>query len=167
MTDTNAPVDSAVAKRYAIEQRVKSGANWFYWIAGLSILNTTILVAGKDIYFPVGLGITLVITTIASEVGAAAQVLGLGMNLLAAGMFVFLGVMARKRLPWAFIVGLVLYGLDGLLLLLAQDLIGLAFHALAFASILGGLKAANRLNRERAVPFSEPVVETQRESLTS
>jgi len=38
--------------------RALSGANWFFWIAALSIVNSVIFLSGADLAFVVGLGVT-------------------------------------------------------------------------------------------------------------
>src|SRR5438270_4545311 len=48
------------------ERQLRSGANWFYWIAGLSLLNTIIFMAGSDWHFVAGLGITQLIDAFAN-----------------------------------------------------------------------------------------------------
>lgn len=50
------PYDSA--ERQQLEQRMKSGANWFYWIAALSLVTSIISLAGGDWGFLVSLGVT-------------------------------------------------------------------------------------------------------------
>ena len=35
--------------------QLKSGANWFYWIAGLSLINSAIFVFGGNVNFIAGL----------------------------------------------------------------------------------------------------------------
>lgn len=42
---------------------VKNGANWFYWIAALSLINTVILMSGGSVSFLFGLGTTQIIDT--------------------------------------------------------------------------------------------------------
>jgi len=132
-------------KLVEIENRARAGANWFFWIAGLSMVNSIILISGANVNFPVGLGVTQVIDVLALEIGAGAQAVGLMMNAFVAAAFVLVGVMARKNHPWAFITGLVLYAGDALLFFLAQDWLSIAFHAWAFIAILSGSKACNQI----------------------
>ena len=49
---TTGPADAA-----AVAQ-LKSGASWFYWIAGLSLINSIAAVSGGSWRFILGLGIT-------------------------------------------------------------------------------------------------------------
>ena len=46
------------AERDRLERRVKSGANWFYWIAALSLVNSIIVMANGQWSFILGLGVT-------------------------------------------------------------------------------------------------------------
>jgi hypothetical protein len=44
--------------RHQLEERMKSGANWFYWIAALSLVTSVISLAGGTWGFFVSLGVT-------------------------------------------------------------------------------------------------------------
>jgi hypothetical protein len=129
----------------AAHARLKSGASWFYWIAGLSLINSISAFSGSSWRFIVGLGITQVFDGLASEFGASGKVMVLLLDLLATGVFVFFGVFASKRNSWAFIVGMVLYGLDGVVLLLFQDWLGVGFHVFVLYCLFRGLKACRDL----------------------
>ena len=166
VTETGTTANGGVKTRLEVEQRAKQGANWFHWIAGLSLVNSILIMTGADIHFPVGLGITQIIDVIALEIGAGAQIVGLMMSLMVAGLFVFFGVMAQKRHTWAFIAGLILYGLDGLLFVLVSDWLSIAFHAWAFFGVLSGLKATNQLAADpigpvTPTPYTQPVGDRQ------
>src|SRR5438309_5023173 len=41
-----------------VPARIKRGANWFYWIAGLSIINSVAFASGANFHFLAGLGVT-------------------------------------------------------------------------------------------------------------
>ena len=75
------------------------------------------------------------------------------LDLLAASVFVMFGVFARKRKPWAFIVGLVLYGLDGLIFLVAGDVLSVGFHVFGMWGIFNGLRACRAINAEGEPPI--------------
>jgi len=131
------------------ETRVLSGANWFFWIAGLSLVNSLVLLVGSQWNFIVGLGTTQVVDAIALELaqqfGSVWKFIGLMFNVIIAGVFCFFGVFSRKKHSWAFILGMVLYALDGLLFLLVQDFLSLGFHAFALFCIFSGLKAMREM----------------------
>ena len=53
-------------KQMMTESRLKKGAGWFFWIAGLSILNSIIGLTGGGVNFILGLGLSQIIDAIAS-----------------------------------------------------------------------------------------------------
>lgn len=134
-----------IEKNLKIEERGKSGADWFFWIAGLSLINSIILLAGGQWSFIVGLGITQIIDTIglgiAKEAGIIGNIIAFVFDALAAGIFIIFGIFSKKRYSWAFIVGMILYALDGLLFLLVRDFLSIGFHIFALYCIYGGFKA--------------------------
>src|SRR5438046_440577 len=67
------PQDAAVHLQMESEVRElfvrgKNGAAWFYWIAILSLINTVVAVSGGGIMFALGLDITMITDTIATQV---------------------------------------------------------------------------------------------------
>ena len=54
-------IPTATSRDPATEALLKSGASWFYWIAGLSLINSFIALSGSDYGFILGLGITRII----------------------------------------------------------------------------------------------------------
>ena len=146
----------SIEEKIKIEKQFQAGANWFFWIAGLSIVNSIILLAGSEWGFIIGLGITRIIDSIgliiSEEAGKVGMIIAFVFDVIASGMFVLFGVFARKRYRWAFVVGMILYALDGLLFLLIQDFLSIGFHIFALFCIYGGLKAAKKLDEiEEAV----------------
>lgn len=124
--------------------RMRAGAKWFYWIAGLSLVNSLVVIFGGQFHFVVGLGITSVVDELAKGVGSAGTLLDLVINGTVAGVFFLFGSFAGKSQKWAFLVGMVLYGLDGLLLLAAKDILSVGFHAYALFMISRGLTAVGQ-----------------------
>jgi hypothetical protein len=49
-------------------------------------------------------------------------------GIVIAGIYVIFGIYAQKRRKWAFIVGMILYALDGLIFLLGPDFVSIGFH---------------------------------------
>jgi hypothetical protein len=144
-----ATVDVSIQKLKA-QQIVGASASWFLWIAGLSLVNSVIGLAGGNLHFIVGLGITQIVDAVAHQLGTAGGVLDLIINGIVAGVFVLFWQFARKGQKWAFVVGMVLYAADGLLLVLLKDILSVAFHAYALYRISGGLKALPVLQRAEA-----------------
>ena len=141
-------------ERVKLEQSFRSGANWFYWIAGLSVVNSVIQILGSDRSFIVGLGITQVFDAIAAAgaqeagdatAGGVLKGVAFFLDLLVAGFFVLLGWRSGKRAAWAFVLGMVLYALDGLIFLLVQDWLSLGFHAFALFGIGVGYSSLRKL----------------------
>ena len=137
----------AVTEMAKQTQLVRSGANWFIWIAGLSLVNTVLFVAGSQWNFFLGLAATQVSDEFGKVVitGTTGIVLALAVDIVIAAIFVGLGLMSRNGTLWAFIVGMVLIVLDALLLVWVQDWAAVAFHALALFFIIRGFQAARQL----------------------
>jgi len=64
----------------------------------------------------------------------------------AAGVFFLFGRMSSKKKKWAFIVGMIIYALDGLIFLLVNDVKSIAFHIFALVCIYKGFSANKKLN---------------------
>jgi hypothetical protein len=133
--------------RLALEKQFERGANWFYWIAALSVVNSAAVLSGVEWTFVIGLGITLVVDLIVVEEdpGLKARIAVFGFDLIIASGVVLFGYLARKRLRWVFVLGMVLYAVDGLWFLLAGDVFSLGFHAFALFGIFGGFRACGQL----------------------
>jgi hypothetical protein len=141
-----------IQSKIQLDGRIKGGASWFYWIAGLSLINTLAFLFGANFNFLLGLAVTQLVDGfmfgLAGDLGSAGsivQLIGLAINLGIAGIFVVFGFLGRKRLRWAIIVGMVVYAIDGLLMLLFQEYVSAGFHAFALISISSSLKAISDL----------------------
>jgi hypothetical protein len=145
-----------IEERLGLESRLKSGANWFFVIAALSVINSLILLMGGKWNFIVGLGITQVISAIGNQLGPIWKTVAFILSLIAAGFFAFFGAFARKGHKWAFIAGMILYAFDGLLFVLVQDWLGIGFHLFALYCIYKGLQALNGLGRLEAEKSAAP-----------
>jgi hypothetical protein len=127
---------------------MRSGASWFYWVAGLSLVNTVMALAGSGIRFIFGLGVTQLISELGSELGAAGKGVAVVLDLLAAGVLVFFGYFGNKGHSWAFIIGIILFALDGVIFLLAQDWLGVGFHAFVLFCLIRGFIACRELKTD-------------------
>ncbi|MDP4145261.1 MAG: hypothetical protein Q8936_12395 [Bacillota bacterium] len=140
--------EDKIRNEIMVSRRVKSGANWFYWIAGLSIINTVISLSDGNLNFVIGLGITQIIDGIAdgfsASFGTIAIVGGIIINLFIAGVFILFGVNANKAKKWSFVIGMVLYGIDGLIFVFIRDYFSIGFHLLALYSMFMGYKAIGK-----------------------
>ncbi len=138
------------ATQMQAKQVASSGAQWFFWIAALSALNSLITALQGGWSFLVGLGITQFIDGLAAaflEAGApstAVRLIALGMDLAVAGLFLVFGFLARRSKA-GFVVGMVIYALDALLFLWVQDYLSFAFHLYVLYMLFRGLKAFSQL----------------------
>jgi hypothetical protein len=151
-----------------LESSFKGGANWFFWIAALSIINTILIVSGSGWSFVVGLGVTQIVDAIMAalkENGTLSSGVSIAIafvfDLIAAGVFVVFGILCRARQMWAFWVGMALYLLDGLIFLMVSDFLSLGFHVLVLFFIYGGLKAGRQLQALENVVAAQQKVEQE------
>ena len=119
---------------------VKRGGNWFYWIAGLSVVNTIVAITGGNFHFVLGLGITEITDAIHNP---QARLVGYFIDLLALGFFLMCGYYAGKFHKWAFIMGMAFYFFDAGITLMAQDWLSFAFHIYALICIWRGFSHVN------------------------
>jgi len=150
-TSSSSPGPGAAADVVELDKRLKSGGSWFFWIAGLSLINSIATFSGSGYGFIVGLSITQVIDHLMQSAGGNARALVLVLDVIAAGIFVVFGVFACKRHVWAFVVGMVLYAGDTLLTMLMGLWLGVAFHVWVLFSLFIGIKAAMQLNKSHGV----------------
>jgi hypothetical protein len=129
----------------ALEYRRRTSADWFFWIAGLSLINSLSSLSGTSIGFPVGLGVTHLVDALASDMQNQGKIIGFVINLFASGIVASFGYFARQGRGWGFTIGIFFYVLDALLLLLWMDILGILFHALALFFIFSGYVAHRKL----------------------
>ncbi|HVU17820.1 MAG TPA: hypothetical protein VHD32_12910 [Candidatus Didemnitutus sp.] len=141
----------AIAKA---EPAVQRAAHWFWWIAGLSVINTAILAFGGDIHFVVGLGVTQILDVAFRQIIAVALVL----DVFVVGFFVLMGVFAARGHLWAFVIGAICYLVDGAIFAYFGDWLPVAFHAYVLFCLFKGwnhLRESLRAAREQ--PEAPPV----------
>jgi hypothetical protein len=147
-----------IQKKLSLDNKIRSGVNWFFWIAGLSLINTIVYLFGGHFTFVVGLAATQIIDVFMSVLakdfgtgGSIVRFIGFAIDIVIAGIFVVFGIFGKKRYRAAIIIGMILYAIDGVLLLLFQDFLGAGFHAFALLGIGGCLKSISELaNLEKA-----------------
>lgn len=140
MTDsTTLPTDPATTTQEAAAALpvVRSAARWFWWIAGLSLVNIVMFQSGSNTSFVMGLGATAV----SDAVFADSKMIGFALDAIVLGFFVFIGFKAQRANLWAFYVGTAAYTLDALIYAAFQDWMPVAFHGLAIFFIGRGILA--------------------------
>jgi len=135
----------------ALFERGRNGAGWFYWVAGLSAINTVVALAGGNGGFALGLGVTMIADFVAvanagGEARVPAMIFAIVFNSIVLGLVVLCGWLSQKRILIVFGLGMLLYFLDGLLSLLLGHIMSIAIHAFALFSMWNGFSAYRQLN---------------------
>lgn len=137
-----------------LARKLKGGADWFYWIAGLSVVNSLLQRFGGGMSFVSGLVFTQFVDALAKlfavelpELAVIFFGVGIAINLAAVAIFGLFGFFARRKVTWIFIVGMVLYLLDSLLSVWVKDYYTLIFHGLGLYGLYNGLRASMALRK--------------------
>ena len=143
------PLESQIG---VLLQQGRNGAKWFYWIAGFSIVNTLIMLVSGGLFFVVGLAVTCLADDIAREcaqqfpdAAVLIKVVAFGFSAAMSLLFCGFGWLALKRYQPLFVLGMLLYLLDGLLFLLLGQMMAAAFHAYALYCMWSGFQAYRQL----------------------
>lgn len=152
----NAWPDAELGPDPELAAHVRNGANWFYWIAGLSIINSLIFLFGANVAFLAGLGFTQVVDaiidiSIQSGGPSALKAVAVVFDLVLVIMFALIGYYSNKRFTVAFIIGIAIYAFDSLLVLALGSFLPAGFHAFALFFIIRGFLACRKLNAFRSV----------------
>ena len=153
MSKSGTDQSDLAAQKLQVEQALKGSSSWFVVIAGLSLVNSVLSMAGASIHFIFGLGLTQIVDALAHGSGGAGIVVDLIINGMIAGVFVLFWNFARKGAKWAFFAGMALYVVDALILLAFKDVLSVAFHGWALYRMYNGVKVLGtleRLNRSAA-----------------
>lgn len=137
-------------ERDNLNLQLKNGANWFYWIAALSLINSLIYAFGSDVAFITGLGFTQLIdgfTDVVVENGApsAFKAVAIIVNLTIVVSFGLFGYYANKGFALAFIIGIAIYVIDTFLLFFLGLYLSAGFHVFALFFIVRGYLACCKL----------------------
>ncbi len=135
------------AQKLQVEQALKGSSSWFVVIAGLSLVNSVLSMAGASIHFIFGLGLTQIVDALAHGSGGAGIVVDLIINGMIACVFVLFWSFARKGAKWAFFAGMALYVVDALILVAFKDFLSVAFHGWALYRMYSGVKVLATLER--------------------
>lgn len=130
-----------------IKKAYKNAGSQFYWIAGLSLINSLAQVFGGSFHFVAGLGLTQLIDGVAYYIGkespdinGLAVGIGIFLDLGIFAMIALFGYLAARGYIWPVITGMILYGLDALLVLSFKDIVGFGFHLFFLWQIWAALK---------------------------
>ena len=141
---------------YKLLQAAKRGGGWFYWIAGLSMVNTISITMNLGFSMLVGLAATQIVDSIGQEIAEAAEsstvsgvvtAITFGLSACIAGGFVFLGWATQRLWTWPYYLGITLYAIDGAVFLAFGDKLSFGFHVFVLFMLYGGLRATRAVRR--------------------
>lgn len=144
---------SALYGQDVLELRAKArrGTQWFYWIAGLSLVNTLALLFKGNFSFLAGLGVTQIVDAVSNQMlGSAGPYVSVGVAVLAAAVLCAFGYFSARGSRAALITGMVLYALDGGLFLYFGDYLPAAFHGFVLFQLWQGWQAWQQIAKLRA-----------------
>jgi hypothetical protein len=124
---------------------MRRGASWFLWIGLLSVVNSVLMFADGGKFFVAGLGVNLVVDTVAKQMPNGGIVADIIVNGIVVLLFTLFWLQARKGAKWAFLVGMALYAADSFIFFAAQDWLAFGFHMFALWRIWTGFSAARAL----------------------
>src|SRR5438445_1155875 len=144
---------STASEMLSLHMQGRKGTNWFYWVAGLSLVNSAVILGGGSIFFVIGLGVTLMADSLAAAIsqhhpeavwivkGAA-----LTFDVFVAAILAGFGWLSARRYLAIFGVGMALYAMDGLIFIfLFPDWLSVAFHGYALFCMWSGFQAYRKL----------------------
>ncbi len=124
--------------------QVSGSYSWFLWIGILSIINSIVELFHSQIHFVFGLGITQFINALTNMSKEDNNIIGLIINIFISSIFIFLWIFAKRRQRWAFLFGMILYGLDTLLFIIIKDWWCVGFHVFVLIMIYYGIVSLNK-----------------------
>jgi hypothetical protein len=146
--DAGRSVPSSTLRIPQFQTGLRSGSLWFYLIGALALAHTLILALGFNLSV-IGLGVSARLAESGAHMGRT-----IIFNCWAAGLFLLLGLFVDRAERWAFLGGVALYAVDGLLLLYSHNYLGAALHGVLLFGIFRGMAlpipAAQMLRRTEA-----------------
>jgi hypothetical protein len=144
MQATTAGVRGPTTEVYKVRE-MQLGANWFFWVAILAVINSFLVYyfGIPSLFF--GLGTAQYVDAQMVAAGPETQRLtGLAVNFGIAGIIASFGYLTRKGGDVAFIIGMFLYVFDSVIALGYRDFFGFGFHMFALFFMFKGLLASRR-----------------------
>ncbi len=145
-------VDLLRQQQFDLYQVGIGGANWLFWVAALSLVNSAIIHFGGDTRFVVGLAVTTLADAIATatalrepDIATVVMTVAIAFDLFVSGLFAGAGWLARRRFNFVFAFAMFVYVLDGALCLLFGDMMSAGFHAFALYGMWKGFSAFRKL----------------------
>ena len=136
--------------RHVTRTSILHGANWFFWLAILSVINTLIVYQYHTPNTPIALAITQWLDGTSAGLNPTMSNRSLIVNLLIAGALAGFGLLARRGSDLAFVLGIFLYVVDAMLAIGLRDVFGFGVHLIGLFFLFKGLLASRHV-RENAV----------------
>lgn len=139
------PVETATPhqpEQQADREAISRGGSWFYWLAGLSLVNTILNASGASIVMIFGLGASLLLNALGDAFGLAGQIVAYSLEFLLLAFYCAMGVLACRGHGWAFALGIAAYAADALITLALQDWLMAAVHGYVLFQLVQGLRAS-------------------------
>ena len=136
--------------RHVTRTSVLHSADWFFWLAILSVINSLIVYYYQIPNTPIALGITQWVDGTSKGFNASMSSSALAINILIAGVLAMFGFLARRGNDFAFVLGIFLYLVDAMLAIGVRDFFGFGVHLIALFFLVKGLLASRHI-RENAV----------------
>jgi hypothetical protein len=140
--------------QYSAGRALRSGANWFFWLAAFSVVNSLVVYFFGTRNSMVAFALTQWIDGTSGAMTTEGVIPPLHtsklvFDLLIAVAFAGFGYFARRGNDLAFVVGTFLYVIDAMLMIGLKDFFGFSFHLLGLYFLMRGLLASRHL-RENA-----------------
>ena len=122
----------------AISKHTNKAYQWLFIIGYLSIINTIIQSTKSTVHFIFGLGITQITDAVSISTFENNSLFSFLISFLISGIFIALGYFAKSKYKWAYLTGLILYGLDTSIFVYSSDWLSTAFHLFVLFAIIRG-----------------------------
>lgn len=120
------------------KNKKKLGYGWFLWIAILSMINSIDFVFHNGLFFIFGLGLTQAVDGIVYVLKGNFIYFGFVVNIIISSVFILFWYYAKKEKTWAYLTGMILYGLDTILFIIVRDWLSVGFHIFVLIGISYG-----------------------------
>ncbi len=142
--------ESALAEHLSV---FTTGANWFYWIAGLTLLNAILIAVQSPVILALGLSSAEITSWFAydqetGEIDQNIMWISVGVALLLSAIVAGMGWLANKGNKAVYLVGMVLIALDTLLFIFPNfSIIALVVHGYALYAMFNGFMALLQIEK--------------------
>lgn len=131
--------------RLRVEIRMRAGADWFFWIAALALLDSYLNHIGIVTEGAFGLGMASLARYAAEQWALGPVWMPFATGVVLPVFYVLVGLLARKRRRWAFALGLGVYAADAVLVVAEAALVAGGVHFVLLGLLAMGFVAARQL----------------------